>query len=166
MANYRVITSEDPSGKSTVQELSPIEPDNTSPISTVWNIWKVEPHSTLPVPGPVPAPFPDVAGIAPGEVQVFRFTIPAKTDVTSGGPSIEFHGERPGFHSTDTIDVQTCVEGEMTLLLDDQDVTLKTGDTAILHGQAHGWANRGDVPATMFVTIVGAPRGSGDGGAA
>lgn len=47
--------------------------------------------------------------------------------------------------------------GEITLVPDDSEVTLRAGDVVVQRGTDHAWANRGEVPATVaFVLVDGA----------
>jgi quercetin dioxygenase-like cupin family protein len=63
----------------------------------------------------------------------------------------------PGMHTTDTVDFEVVLEGEVTLELDDgATVTLRAGDTVVQNGTRHRWSNRGDAPARLAVFIVGA----------
>jgi mannose-6-phosphate isomerase-like protein (cupin superfamily) len=50
----------------------------------------------------------------------------------------------PMMHRTDTVDYAIVLEGEIDMLLDDEDVHLKTGDVVIQRGTNHAWANRYD----------------------
>jgi mannose-6-phosphate isomerase-like protein (cupin superfamily) len=62
----------------------------------------------------------------------------------------------PFMHSTDTIDYAIVLEGEITMLLDDEDVVLQAGDVIIQRGTNHCWANRSDKLARMaFILIDG-----------
>lgn len=155
---HRIITTEDAKGRSRLGSREELVADNSIPIATVWNLWRVAPNETTPGPDTPPGPLPNIGNIAPGEVLVFKFTFPAHTDVTEAGEVIEFTDERRGFHSTNSIDVQTLLEGELVLLLDEEEVILYEGDTVVLRGQSHAWVNRSDSPATLLVTLVGAPR--------
>jgi len=47
-----------------------------------------------------------------------------------------------GMHGTDTVDYIVILSGEVSLLLDEGEVTLKVGDTVIQRGVNHGWINR------------------------
>ena len=59
-------------------------------------------------------------------------------------------------HSTDTIDYAIVLEGEITMLLYDEDVVLQAGDVIIQRGTNHCWANRSDKLARMaFILIDG-----------
>lgn len=62
----------------------------------------------------------------------------------------------PFMHSTDTVDYAIVIEGEIVMLLDDDDVLLKTGDVVIQRGTNHAWANRSDKLARIaFILIDG-----------
>jgi len=154
----RIITTEDAGGRSRLESRNELAADNSIPIAAVWNLWRVAPDESIPGPVTPPGPLPDIGHIAPGEVLVFKFTFPAHTEVTEARGVIDFTDQRPGFHSTDSIDVQTLLEGELILLLDEEETTIRTGDSVVLRGQSHAWENRSDSPATLLVTLVGARR--------
>ncbi|WP_037471257.1 cupin domain-containing protein [Sinorhizobium fredii] len=70
-----------------------------------------------------------------------------------------FERENPGMHTTDTIDYDIVLEGEIWLELDDgADVHLRQGDVAIQCGTRHAWRNKGTSPATMAFVLIGAAR--------
>jgi len=73
-----------------------------------------------------------------------------------------FEPDHPGMHTTDSIDYDIVLEGEITLELDDgAQVLLRRHDVAVQHGNRHAWRNLGDQPATMLFVLVGARRGGG-----
>ena len=56
----------------------------------------------------------------------------------------------PGMHTTDTVDYDYVVSGEVYLELDDgAEVLLKPGDCVVQNGTRHRWNNRGDRPCTI-----------------
>jgi mannose-6-phosphate isomerase-like protein (cupin superfamily) len=59
-------------------------------------------------------------------------------------------------HGTDTMDWLILLSGELTLLVDDGEVTLKPFDTVIQGGTNHGWINRGSVPAVIAAVGIAA----------
>jgi mannose-6-phosphate isomerase-like protein (cupin superfamily) len=63
---------------------------------------------------------------------------------------------KPGMHATDTVDYVVVVEGEITLMLDAGEVTLKAGDVLIDRGVAHAWENRGERSCLMVTVMVDA----------
>lgn len=59
-------------------------------------------------------------------------------------------------HRTESIDYGIVLEGEITLLLDDSEVTAHAGDIVVQRGTDHAWANRGEQTARVaFVLIDG-----------
>jgi mannose-6-phosphate isomerase-like protein (cupin superfamily) len=53
-------------------------------------------------------------------------------------------GKRTAMHRTQTLDYVVVIEGELVLLLDDSEVTLKRGDVVVQRGTNHAWENRSD----------------------
>ena len=65
-------------------------------------------------------------------------------------------GRHPMMHRTETIDYVIILEGELVMLLDDQDVLLKQGDVVVQRGTHHAWSNRsGKKVRLMYVLIDG-----------
>jgi mannose-6-phosphate isomerase-like protein (cupin superfamily) len=62
----------------------------------------------------------------------------------------------PGMHRTKTVDYVVLLSGEITLLLDEGEVTLKPRDVVVQRGTNHGWVNRGSEPALMAIAMVDA----------
>jgi len=59
-------------------------------------------------------------------------------------------------HRTETIDYAIILSGEITMLLDDEDVVLKAGDILVQCGTNHAWSNRSNTPAVVaFILIDG-----------
>jgi len=51
-------------------------------------------------------------------------------------------GKRTPMHRTQTLDYVVVIEGELVLLLDDSEVTLRQGDVVVQRGTNHAWENR------------------------
>jgi mannose-6-phosphate isomerase-like protein (cupin superfamily) len=67
--------------------------------------------------------------------------------------------ENPGMHTTDTVDLDIVLSGEVWLELDDgAEVHLKAGDCVIQNGTRHAWHNRTEQPTRMFAALIGATR--------
>lgn len=65
----------------------------------------------------------------------------------------------PGMHTTDTVDMEIVLSGEIVLELDGcAETTLHAGDVNIQNGTRHRWHNRGDIPAVMAVAMIGGSR--------
>ena len=58
---------------------------------------------------------------------------------------LDERGLQSPVHRTASIDYGIVLEGEITLVLDDSEVTLQAGDVVVQRGTDHAWANRGDV---------------------
>jgi len=64
--------------------------------------------------------------------------------------------DNPGMHTTDTIDFEVVLSGEVILELDDGvEKLLRPGDTVVQNGTRHRWGNRGTEPAVMAVFTIG-----------
>jgi uncharacterized cupin superfamily protein len=50
---------------------------------------------------------------------------------------------------TRTLDFCLVLEGEITLVLDTEEVQLKAGDAVVQRGTNHAWSNRSDKPCTI-----------------
>jgi quercetin dioxygenase-like cupin family protein len=67
--------------------------------------------------------------------------------------------DEPGMHTTDTIDFEYVISGELWLELDDgEEVHLRAGDTVVQNGTRHAWHNRGAEPCRCVVISIGAHR--------
>lgn len=65
-------------------------------------------------------------------------------------------GRHPMMHRTETIDYAIVLSGEITMVMDDSEVTLHTGDVLVQCGTKHAWSNRSDQPCKIaFILIDG-----------
>src|SRR5262245_42007043 len=55
----------------------------------------------------------------------------------------------PYMQKTRTLDFCMVLDGEITLVLDTEEVHLKAGDTVVQRGTNHAWSNRSDRPCTI-----------------
>jgi mannose-6-phosphate isomerase-like protein (cupin superfamily) len=80
------------------------------------------------------------------------------------GTKIRINEFAPGFlneaglqspvHRTASVDYGIVLEGEITLVLDDSEVTLRAGDVVVQRGTDHAWANRGDAVCKVAFILV------------
>ncbi|MDB4837294.1 cupin domain-containing protein [Marinomonas sp.] len=72
------------------------------------------------------------------------------------GANIVKDARHPFMHRTDSLDYAIIVSGEIYMLMDEEDVHLKTGDVVVQRGTNHAWSNRGTEPCVIcFVLIDG-----------
>ncbi len=170
----RVVTGLDDSGRAVFVSDEMVEPVTVAifPGSEFHRLWGSESKVVLPVDGTPPLPmayFPASDGFRFG-----FFTVPpnstsrvpqdldfgtALSELKEKLPGLWEHleSDHPGMHTTATVDYGIVLSGEATLELDDrQKVTLGPGDTYIQNGTRHRWSNKGDVPAVIAVTLIGA----------
>ena len=69
-----------------------------------------------------------------------------------------FEPDAPGFHTTDTVDYVTVLDGEVWLETDSDEVKLGVHDTVVQNGTRHAWRNKSDRTATLSVVLVGVQR--------
>lgn len=58
----------------------------------------------------------------------------------------------PYMQRTGTLDFCLVLEGEITLVLDTQEVALGTGDTVVQRGTRHAWSNRSGCPCVIAIS--------------
>ena len=73
-----------------------------------------------------------------------------------GSPSASTYSPRvphPYMQKTRTLDFCLVLEGEITLVLDTQEVQLKAGDTVVQRGTNHAWSNRSRKPCVIVYSL-------------
>ena len=148
----RVVTGHTPAGVSVVLSDGPVPVSKSLPADgvefhEVWNtagaparVTAVEPDEpterTLAVPPPPSGTKIRINEFAPGH--------------------LDERGLQSPVHRTASIDYGIVLSGEITLVLDDSEVTLHTGDIVVQRGTDHAWANRGtEVARVVFVLVDG-----------
>ena len=171
-----VVTGQEASGKSVFVRDEAVAPVTLGllPGFEFHRLWGSESAVALPSDGSAPAHpgyFPPKNGFRFG-----FFTIPPETTRESApadlGPAFAelreklpgmaevLERENPGMHTTDTVDFDVVVSGEVVLELDDgREVLLKAGDCVVQNGTRHAWRNRSSENCVIAVTLVGAERG-------
>jgi quercetin dioxygenase-like cupin family protein len=62
--------------------------------------------------------------------------------------------KHPFMHRTESVDYALCLSGEITLVLDDDEVTMREGDFLVERGTNHAWANRSGKPCRMLFVLI------------
>jgi mannose-6-phosphate isomerase-like protein (cupin superfamily) len=149
----RVVTGHTPDGVSVVLSDGPVPVSRDLPEDGVafHEVWNTE-----------GAPAPIIA-VEPSEPTERTLAVPppprgTKIRVNEFAPGhLDEAGLQSPVHRTASIDYGIVLEGEITLVLDDSEVTLGPGDIVVQRGTDHAWANRGDVTArVVFVLVDGA----------
>jgi len=72
-----------------------------------------------------------------------------------GSPQASTYGPaapHPYMQKTRTLDFCLVLEGEITLVLDTEEVQLKAGDTVVQRGTNHAWSNRSDASCVIAMS--------------
>jgi quercetin dioxygenase-like cupin family protein len=171
----RVVTGHDATGKAIVLEdgYAPnvrLNPHRPGHIST--ELWKTQATPVIvKTKEPDPTAGPKIQ-IPPPNGTVFRISeLPPETeamrniDAAQAKEIFKFMGNESGstfgetqrhpfMHRTETIDYAVVLEGEVVLMLDDDEVQLKTGDVVIQRGTSHAWSNRSGKPVKMLYVLI------------
>jgi uncharacterized cupin superfamily protein len=57
-------------------------------------------------------------------------------------------------HRTQSVDYALVLEGEITLVLDEEDVVMRAGDFLVERGTNHAWANRSGQPCRILFVLI------------
>jgi quercetin dioxygenase-like cupin family protein len=171
----RVVTGHDAQGKAVVLSDGPVPTVHSNPIrpgQLAFEVWKC---SAMPVP--IAATEPEPTGgprslHPPAMGNVLRISVvPPESEATrnltpeqarelfrrSGAGEAATYGRggrHPMMHRTETVDYAVVLDGEITLLLDEGEVQLKTGDVVIQRGTNHAWSNRSGKPVRMLYVLM------------
>ena len=69
-----------------------------------------------------------------------------------GASTYSGQAPHPYMQKTRTLDFCLVLEGEITLVLDSEEVQLKAGDTVVQRGTNHAWSNRSDEPCIVAIS--------------
>lgn len=171
----RVVTGHTPDGKATVASDTEVDPVTVAllPGMEFHRLWGADSAPTFPddgSPHSFSTYFPPVGGFRFG-----LFTLPPDSVTPAAEVEMEWalkeaeeklpgavahlEPDNPGMHTTDTIDFEYVISGEVWLELDDGvKVHLRAGDTVVQNGTRHAWRNKGSEPCRMVTILVGARR--------
>ena len=62
--------------------------------------------------------------------------------------------KHPAMHKTDTIDYIILLKGDVTLILDQEEVDIKPHDVVVQRGTNHAWVNNGNEPALLIAILI------------
>ena len=70
-----------------------------------------------------------------------------------GASTYTANAPHPYMQKTGTLDFALIIEGEVTLVLDLEEVNLSAGDTVVLRGSNHAWSNRSSHPCLIAMSM-------------
>lgn len=62
--------------------------------------------------------------------------------------------KHPFMHRTQSVDYALVLDGEITLVLDEEEVTMRAGDFLVERGTNHAWANRSGKPCRILFVLI------------
>lgn len=174
-----VVTGRDKAGKSVIVSHAPLQPVAAAmlPGFDFYRIWGSDTRPVLPSDGTPPAQpeyFPPMLGFRFGMFTLppaVSATVPAapspaeiqELDQKLPGLLSALEPDHPGMHTTNTVDFDVVVFGEVALELDDgAEVTLRAGDCVIQNGTRHAWHNRSNDKCVIAFSLLGADRKPAD----
>jgi mannose-6-phosphate isomerase-like protein (cupin superfamily) len=167
MSFRRVVTGHDSSGVSIIRADEQV-PSVTAGGFSYDPMWATDVAAVVPNDGGIPnrpAFFP-----APGGIRVLTWVAapsgaiapnatPEEIEAAAPGLLKHMESDDPGMHTTQTIDVDVVMRGEIWMEVDHgTEVHLTAGDVVIQNGTRHRWHNRTDTPAVVLSVIVGAEK--------
>jgi quercetin dioxygenase-like cupin family protein len=144
----RVVTGHDGRGISVFAADGPVPVVRTAPDGALfYEVWGTD---AMPAAIGAAEPDPTLSALA-------ALTVPPPPN----GTKIRINEFPPGavspVHRTQSVDYGIVLEGEVVLVLDSAETTLRAGDVAVQRGTSHRWENRTERTARMaFILIDGA----------
>ena len=170
MGQRRVVTGHSPDGKAIFVSDEEIYPVSVSRYPGLYSVWAGDHAPTFPDGGerqPTVDYWPPVGGyrflltsIAPSDESGERALADTDDlDLLMPGLSDVMEQDVPGMHTSDTVDLEVVLSGEVTLELDGGVTkTMYAGDAIVQNGTRHRWHNHGTEPARMVIILLGAHR--------
>ena len=62
--------------------------------------------------------------------------------------------KHPAMHKTETVDYIILLKGDVTLILDDEEIDIKPLDVVVQRGTNHAWVNNGTEPALLIAVLI------------
>ena len=166
----RIVTGHNQSGKSVIVDDAELPHSDRGPFGIeMTDLWSTEDVPVIPIEESEHKKRPTGGWPQPGgtvlkiwrlhpEDEAFRQAREEGIDLVALWR--ESTGEEDlGMHTTDTVDYDILLSGELCMQLDDGvEVHLKPGDSVVQNGTRHAWHNRGSEPCVVVSVIVGAER--------
>ena len=62
--------------------------------------------------------------------------------------------KHPAMHKTETVDYIILLKGDVTLILDEEEIDIKPFDVVVQRGTNHAWVNNGTEPALLIAVLI------------
>ena len=72
------------------------------------------------------------------------------------GLAAQSDSKHAGMHKTRSVDYAVVMEGEIDMVLDQEEVHLAAGDVLVQQGTNHAWVNRGERPCRIAFVLIDA----------
>lgn len=172
----RVVTGHDANGKAIIVEdgLAPVvRTDANRPGYAMTQLWMTDGSPAVVDNGADPTQRPITLSPPKNGTVVRVIDFPpasqelSRVDADTAAQAFAMYGEaqvltgkagapkrHPFMHRTQTIDYAVVLSGEIVMLLDDSEVTLKAGEILIQRGTNHAWTNRSERTCRMLFVLV------------
>jgi len=131
----RIVCADGPDGKSKAILDGPAPEMRTDPAFSSTFIW-----ATDATPARIDGDPPRVLAPPPGGSLCRILTFPPE------------RAPHRAMQETRTLDFCIVLEGQITLVLDTEQVELRAGDTVVQRGTSHAWSNRSDAPCVIAIS--------------
>ena len=168
----RVVTGHDENGVAKVimdGEATCILQRPNRPGVTLTNLWQADKNPADmelhedPVDGPLVLHPPKngsvfrIVQFDPEDPEVLKTLDGAAAFAEMGAGANVVQGARhPFMHRTDSLDYAVILTGEIYMMMDEDEVLLKAGDTVVQQGTNHAWSNRGTEPCQIAFILCDA----------
>lgn len=169
----RIVTGHDEEGRSIVQEDGPpgrsvtLGGDSGTTFHEIWNTRSTpapidrasgEPAeagiSLLPPAGGTRIRILDIPPDDGAVAALPREAVRALFEAIGAGHALAKDPPHPLMHRTETVDYAIMLEGELVLVLDSGETSVRAGDVIVQRGTSHAWANRSAANARIAFVLV------------
>ena len=88
--------------------------------------------------------------------QLAKLDGPSAFAEMGAGANVVVGARHPFMHRTDSLDYSVVLSGEICMMMDEDEILLKAGDTVVQQGTNHAWSNRGTEPCLIAFILIDA----------
>jgi mannose-6-phosphate isomerase-like protein (cupin superfamily) len=165
--SFRRVTTGHRDGKAVILTDEQV-PSTTAGSFSFDPMWATDAPCVVPNDGSLPAhpqffPGPGAARVITWVIHPDGADLPAATpeefEAAAPGMGAHLEPDNPGMHTTQTVDVDIIMSGEIWMEVDDgAEVHLHAGDVVIQNGTRHRWSNRSTATTVVLSVMLGAER--------